>query len=57
MEKRPSISVGQVFSMLFISRMVVSMTYGTLLIGDSEIWDHIVSAPVAFLITFLLWSF
>lgn len=54
MEKRPSISVGQVFSMLFISRMVVSMTYGTLLIGDSEIWDHIVSAPVAFLITFLL---
>lgn len=54
MEKRPSISVGQVFSMLFISRMVVSMTYGTLLIGDSEIWDHIISAPVAFFITFLL---
>ena len=54
MEKRPSISVGQIFCMLFISRMVVSMTYGTLLIGDSEIWDHIVSAPVSFLITFLL---
>lgn len=54
MEKRPSISVGQVFSMLFISRMVVSMTYGTLLIGDSEIWDHTVSAIAAFLITFLL---
>ncbi len=54
MEKRPAISVGQMFSMLFISRMVVSMTYGTLLIGDSDIWDHLVSAPISFLVTFLL---
>ena len=54
MEKRPSISVGQIFSMLFISRMVVSMTYGTLLIGDSDIWDHLISAPISFLLTFLL---
>ena len=53
MEKRPSISVGQIFSMLFISRMVVSMTYGTLLIGDSDIWDHLISAPISFLLTFL----
>lgn len=54
MEKRPAISVGQLFSMLFISRMVVSMTYGTLLISDSDIWDHVISAGVSFLITFLL---
>lgn len=54
MEKRPAISVGQLFSMLFISRMVVSMTYGTLLIGDSDIWDHLISAPISFLASFLL---
>ena len=54
MEKRPSVSVGQIFAMLFISRMVVSMTYGTLLIGDSDIWDHLLSAPLSLLITFIL---
>ncbi len=54
MEKRPAISVGQMFGVLFISRMVVSMTYGTLLIGDSDIWDHLVSAPISFFATFLL---
>ncbi len=54
MEKRPAISVGQLFSMLFISRMVVSMTYGTLLTGDSDIWDHLISAPICFLATFFL---
>ena len=54
MEKRPSVSAAQIFSMLFISRMVVSMTYGTLLIGDSDIWDHILSALISFLLTFFL---
>lgn len=48
------ISSGQLFAMLFVSRMVVSMTYGTLLIGDSELWNHLVSVPVAFILTFLL---
>ncbi len=54
MEKRPCISVGQMFAMLFVSRMVVTMTYGTLLIGDSDIWDHLISAGISFILTFLL---
>lgn len=54
MKEIGSISSGQLFAMLFVSRMVISMTYGTLLIGDSELWDHLVSVPVAFILTFLL---
>lgn len=54
MEKRPCISVGQIFSMLFVSRMVVTMTYGTLLIGNSDIWDHLISAILSLSITFIL---
>lgn len=54
MEKRPCISTGQIFSMLFISKIVISMTYGSLLIGDSDIWDHLVSVPISFLLTFLI---
>ena len=53
MEKRPCISVGQMFAMLFVSRMVVTMTYGTLLIGDSDIWDHLISAIISLALTFL----
>ena len=54
MEKRPAISVSQLFCLLFISRMVVSMTYGNILIGDSEIWDHLISAPICAILTFLI---
>ena len=54
MEKRPCISVGQMFSLLFVSRMVITITYGTLLIGDSDIWDHLISAGISFLATFLI---
>ena len=54
MEKRPCISVGQMFSLLFISRMVITITYGTLLIGDSDIWDHLISAVLSFLATFII---
>ena len=54
MEKRPCISVGQMFSLLFVSRMVITITYGTLLIGDSDIWDHLISACISFFATFLI---
>ena len=54
MEKRPCISVGQLFAMLFVSRMVVTMTYGTLLIGSSDIWDHLISSIISFALTFLM---
>ena len=54
MEKRPCISVGQLFATLFVSRMVITMTYGTLLIGDSDIWDHLISSVISCALTFLL---
>lgn len=54
MEKRPAISVSQLFCLLFISRMVVSMTYGNILIGNSEIWDHLLSAPICAILTFVI---
>lgn len=54
MEKRPCISVGQMFALLFVSRMVITITYGNLLIGDSDIWDHLISAGISFVLTFVL---
>lgn len=54
MEKRPCISVGQMFTMLFVSRMVITITYGNLLIGKSDIWDHLISAAISFFVVFLL---
>lgn len=44
MTKKPLISVSQLFCMLFISRMVVNLTYNPLLSGGDSMWDHIVSA-------------
>ena len=54
MEKRPSISVGQIFSMLFISRMIVNMTYNPLLTGGENMWDHILSAAISFVLVFVM---
>ena len=54
MEKRPSITVSQLFSVLFISRMVVSMTYGNILIGESELWDHLISAVISMFLTWII---
>ncbi len=51
MEKRPCITAAQMFSMLFISRMVVSVMYGALLVDNSELWDHIVSVGICFVLT------
>ena len=42
------------FTMLFVSRMVITITYGNLLIGKSDIWDHLISAGISFFIVFLL---
>ncbi len=54
MEKRPAISVSQLFCLLFISRMVVSMTYGNILIGSSDIWDHLISAPISAILAWII---
>ena len=54
MEKRLVISVPQMFSMLFISRLVVEITYSGIMVKGETLWDHILSAVSSFFIIFLL---
>lgn len=54
MEKRKAITSSQLFVMLFVSCMVVSMTYGNVFVGSSELWDHIISALMALFATWLI---
>ena len=54
MEKRKAITSSQLFVMLFVSCMVVSMTYGNMFVGSSELWDHIISALMALFATWLI---
>lgn len=54
MGKRLIISVPQMFSMLFISRLVVETTYSAIMSQGNNILDHILSAGTAFFIVFLL---
>ncbi len=52
--KKAVITVPQLFSMLFISRLIVSMTYSLRLSNSTSMWDHILSAGISFIVTFLL---
>lgn len=54
MPKRSVITVTQLFGMLFISRMIVNITYNPLMAGKGEMWDHVLSALISFLLTFLI---
>lgn len=56
MKKKLIISVPQMFSMLFISRLVVETTYSEIMTNGNSIWDHILSAWISFFIIFLLIS-
>lgn len=52
--KKACITIVQLFSMLFISRLVVSITYSGDVAQNTNIWDYLVSSLISFLITFLL---
>lgn len=54
MARKTLITVTQLFGMLFVSRMVVNITYNPFMASDGEIWDHMLSAVGAFLLTFVL---
>ncbi len=54
MKKINKISVSQMFSMLFISRLVVETTYSSIMVKGDYIWDHILSAIVSFFLIFIL---
>lgn len=48
------ITSGQLFGMLFITRMIVNMTYTPLLAGGDVMWDHILSAAISFVLVFVM---
>lgn len=54
MTKRLVISVSQLFCMLFISRLVVEITYSSTMVNGNNLWDHVLSCIVAFILIFLL---
>ena len=54
MKNKTIITAGQLFGMLFISRMIVNMTYNPLLTGGENMWDHILSAAISFVLVFVM---
>lgn len=54
MEQRQVITVPQLFGMLFISRMIVNITYNPFIASTGEVSDHVLSAIATFFLTFLL---
>lgn len=51
---KPVITTGQLFGMLFISRMIVNMTYNPSTTGGESMWDHVLSCAISFVLTFLM---
>lgn len=54
MTKKSVITSSQLFVTLFVSRMIVNITYNTYLGVSGEMQDYILSAIASFLLTFLL---
>lgn len=54
MIKKSVITVPQLFSMLFISRMIVNITYNPFMASKGDVVDHVLSAVLAYLLTFVL---
>lgn len=54
MQKRSIITVPQLFSMLFISKMVFNLTYTPMFLGTDSMWANIISNLLAFVILFIM---
>lgn len=54
MKKTLVISVPQLFSMLFINRLVVEITYSRLMSGGNYFMDNVLSAIISFILVFVL---
>ncbi len=46
------ITVSQLFIILFISRIIVNMTYNPMMSGEQNMWDHVISSIISFIIIF-----
>ena len=51
MSKNSVITVPQLFGMLFISRMIVNITYNPYMASTGDVIDHLLSAGIAYLLT------
>lgn len=54
MTKNNTITAGQLFCMLFISRMVVNITYSPYMATSGEMLDHVVSAALSIFFTIFM---
>ena len=54
MRRNAVITVPQLFGMLFISRMVVNITYNPYMSSNGDLTDHLLSAVISYFLTFLL---
>ncbi|BED92700.1 MAG: GerAB/ArcD/ProY family transporter [Candidatus Paraimprobicoccus trichonymphae] len=54
MERKSIITASQLFVLLFITRMATSIAYNNLALNNKNMIDHILSAIVSFLLTFIL---
>lgn len=54
MRRDSVITVPQLFGMLFISRMVVNITYNPYMSSNGDLTDHLLSAVLSYFLTFLL---
>lgn len=54
MRRDAVITVPQLFGMLFISRMVVNITYNPYMSSNGDLTDHLLSAVISYFLTFLL---
>lgn len=53
-EKKVTISVAQLFVLLFISRTIVNITYSLYIADTSQMWDNLISTVISFFLTLLM---
>lgn len=54
MEKNEKITTMQLFGMLFLSRIMSGLTYSPQMSQCESMWDHVISALIAFVITVIM---
>lgn len=54
MNKIGKITVGQLFVMLFVSRVMLTFTYSPLLANGDNMWNHLLSVFISFILTFIM---
>ncbi|BED91527.1 MAG: GerAB/ArcD/ProY family transporter [Candidatus Improbicoccus pseudotrichonymphae] len=54
MLKEKIITSSQLFCLLLISKIVISITFGPAIIGKQDFWDYIISSIISYFITFIM---